>query len=129
MSFEPKRRIPPIAAAGLALMGCGDDASQLQQAAERVDRLDPHVSAFCMKYVDCYPDDWFFPDLDACRAVMLGYMDAYAQLSDDPAACGDAVLSYLDCFRDAPCGDFETLCTTEFDELDVLCFEQEEAPQ
>lgn len=129
MSFEPKRKIPPIAAAGLALVGCGDDASQLQQAAERIDQLDPPVTAFCMKYVDCYPDDWFLPDVDPCRAAMLGYMDAYAELSDDPAACRSAVLSYFDCFRDAPCGDFETVCTTVLDEFYAVCFEEEEASQ
>lgn len=129
MNFEPKRTIPPIAAAGLALAGCGDDASQLQQAAERIDQLDPPVSAFCMNYVGCYPDDWIFPDLDSCRAATLGYMDAYAELSDDPAACRSAFLSYFDCSRDAPCGDVRALCTTELDELNAICFREEEAPQ
>jgi hypothetical protein len=51
MYFTPKKTIPPIAA-GLALAGCGDDS--LQQALDRMERLDPLVTAFCMKNVDRY---------------------------------------------------------------------------
>jgi len=88
-----KKRIPPVAAAGLALVGCGSDDS----TSARIERLDPAVSAFCMTALECNPslgEDY----VDYCRALYLYYADTYIALSDDPAACEAAYLSYFGCF-------------------------------
>ena len=44
MYFTPKKTIPPVAAAGLALAGCGDDSSELQQALDRMEGMDPAMA-------------------------------------------------------------------------------------
>lgn len=129
MSFEPKKKIPSIAAAGLALAGCGDDPSQFEQTAGRIDRMDPTVTAFCLKYVECYPDGWLLPDVDSCRATVLGYTDAYAELSDDPEGCRSAMYSYFDCVEQASCSTAEVECTPEVGAFEERCFgEAEESP-
>lgn len=130
MAFEPKKVIPPIAAAGLTLAGCGDSPSDLQQASDRIADLDPPVTAFCMKWVECYPDDWLVGDLDGCRALFLSYGDIYVELSDPSDACRGAFLSYFDCFGQAPCETWEADCSAETAALETECsvFEEEEAP-
>ena len=93
MAFIPKKSIPSVAAAGLALVGCGND----DNSAARIDRLDPAVSDFCMTAVECNPslgEDY----VDYCRALYLYYADTYIALSDNPAACEAAFLSYFRCF-------------------------------
>jgi len=119
MFFAPKKTIPPIAAAGLALAGCGDDP--LQQALDRMERLDPLVTAFCMKNVDCYAGYYYY-DVDSCRVSLLYYVDAVIQLSDNPAACYDAGQSYFECFIDAECGTAEVACRDEYAALEAACY-------
>lgn len=127
MSFEPKKKIPTIAAAGLALVGCGEDSSSaFQQAAGRIDNLDPAVTAFCMKYVACYPDGLFYDDADYCRAIVLGYMDSYVELSDDPDACLGAAHSYFDCVERVPCETAEAECQTAAEDMNLVCNGEEE---
>jgi len=126
LPFQPKKKIPPIAAAGLALAGCGDDPSRLEQASARIDSLDPPVTAFCMKYVDCYAGSFLFDDVDSCRAIMLSYTDVYALLSDDPAACTASALSYFACVQDAVCGSFAVACFDELEAFEVFCFTYED---
>lgn len=118
MYFTPKKAIPPVAAAGLALVGCGDDP--LQQALDRMERMDPLVTAFCMKNVECYPYDYY--DVDSCRAVWLYYADTVIQLSDDPAACYDAGVSYFGCFTEAACRTAEVACYDEYAALESECY-------
>lgn len=125
MSFQPKKRIPSIAAAGLALVGCGDD-SQFEQAAGRIDRLDPRVTAFCMKFVECYPDGFIIDDLDSCRLFVLGYLDAYSVVSDDPGACIAAAFSYMECFNDVPCQTAGVSCLDVTEAYEAACFPTEE---
>lgn len=120
MLFKPKRTIPPVAAAGLTLAGCGDDSSELQQAIDRMERLDPLVTAFCMKNVDCYPD--YYYDVDSCRVFWLYYADAIIQLSDDPAACYNAGRSFFECFEEAECGTAEFACVDEYAALEGACY-------
>ena len=119
MFFTPKKTIPPIAAAGLALAGCGDDP--LQQALDRMERLDPLVTAFCMKNVDCYAGYYYY-DVDSCRVSLLYYVDAVIQLSDNPAACYDAGQSYFECFIDAECETAEVACRDEYAALEAACY-------
>jgi hypothetical protein len=119
MYFTPKKTIPPIAAAGLALAGCSDDP--LQQALDRMERLDPLVTAFCMKNVDCYAGYYYY-DVDSCRVSLLYYVDALIQLSDNPAACYDAGQSYFECFIDAECGTAEVACRDEYAALEAACY-------
>ena len=121
MFFAPKKTIPPIAAAGLALAGCGDDP--LQQALDRMERLDPLVTAFCMKNVDCYAGYYsYYYDVDDCRVWWLYYVDAVIQLSDDPAACYDAGRSYFECLTEAACGMAEVACRDEYAALEAACY-------
>jgi len=130
MVFTPKKVIPPVAAAGLALAGCGDGGGQgpldLQQALDRMERLDPLVTAFCMKRLDCY--DYYY-DVDYCRFYSLYIADSYIQLSDDPAACYGAGQSYFECFIDAECGTADFACMDEYAALEDSCFYGEEGSQ
>jgi hypothetical protein len=123
MVFTPKKTIPPVAAAGLALAGCGDDPSEFQQALDRMERVDPLVTAFCMKNVDCYAGYYYYDyDVDSCRVSLLYYVDAVIQLSDDPAACYDAGQSYFECFIGAECGTAEVACRDEYAALEAACY-------
>jgi hypothetical protein len=119
MVFTPKKTIPPVAAAGLALAGCGDDASELQQAMDRMARMDPLVTAFCMKQVECDPG--YYYGVDNCRLWSLYYADTVIQLSDDPAACYNAGRSYFECFEKAACGTAEVECYDEYAALPIAC--------
>jgi len=127
MYFTPKKAIPPVAAAGLALVGCGDDSSEFQQALNRMDRLDPLVTAFCMKTVECYPD--YYYGVDGCRVSWLYYVDTVIQLSDDPTACYDAGRSYFECLTEAACGTAEAACGDEYAALPIACYYGEEGSQ
>ena len=121
MLFKPKKTIPPVAAAGLALVGCGDDSSsELQQALNRMERLDPVVTAFCLKALDCYAN--YYYDVDYCRVYNLYIADSYIQLSDDPGACYDAGRSYLECFTNAECGTADFECRDEYAALEDACY-------
>jgi len=120
MYFTPKKTIPPVAAAGLALAGCGGDSSEFQQALDRMERLDPLVTAFCMKNMECYPV--YYADVDLCRFSLLYYVDAIIQLSDDPAACYDAGRSYFECLTEAACGMAEVACRDEYAALEAACY-------
>jgi hypothetical protein len=117
--FTPKKTIPPVAAVGLALTGCGDDSSELQRALGRMQSMDPLITAFCMKAVECYPG--YYYDVDSCRVYSLYYADAVLQLSDHPAACYEAGRSYFDCFTEAECGTAELECLNEYAELVDAC--------
>lgn len=119
MYFTPKRTIPPVAAAGLALAGCGDDSSELQQALDRMQSLDPLITAFCMKSVECDPG--YYYDLDSCRVYNLYYADFIIQLSNDPAACYDAGVSYFECYAEAECGTAEAECLDQYAALVDAC--------
>jgi len=127
MYFTPKKTIPPVAAAGLALVSCGDDPSEFQQALDRMERLDPLVTAFCMKNMDCYPG--YYIDVDDCRLLWLYYADTIIQLSDDPAACYNAGRSYFECFEKAACGTAEYACLDEYYALGGACYYGEEGSQ
>lgn len=127
MYFTPKKTIPPVAAAGLALAGCGGDPTELQQALDRMERVDPLVTAFCMKNVDCDPA--YYDDVDSCRFFWLYYVDAYVQISDDPAACYDAGRSYFECFNEAACGTAEVECYDEYAALPIACSYGEDGSQ
>ena len=97
----------------IALAGCGDDSSDLQRALDRIERLDPTVTAFCLKNAECYPG-YYYEDIDYCRMYDLYYADFVVQLSHDPAACYDAGRSYFECFTEAECGTAELECTDEW---------------
>ena len=120
MYFTPKKTIPPVAAAGLALAGCGD-LSEFQQALNRMDRFDPLVTAFCMKAVECYPDYYYY-GVDYCRVWGLYYADTVIQLSDDPAACYDAGRSYFECFERAACGTADVVCSDQYAAFEAACY-------
>lgn len=122
--FAPKKTIPPVAAAGLALAGCGDDSSELQRAMDRMEQLDPLVTAFCMRSVECYPG--YYAYLDYCRAYYLTYADFYIQLADDSAACYDAGVSYFECVTNADCGSAYADCQDEYAALESACYYAEE---
>jgi hypothetical protein len=120
MYFKPKKAIPPIAAAGVALAGCGDDSTELQQALDRMQSMDPLITAFCMKSLECDPG--YYYDVDSCRAYNLYFADAIIQLSDDPAACYDAGRSYFECYTEAECGTAEVQCRDEYAALEGACY-------
>jgi hypothetical protein len=87
-----------------------------------MERLDPLVTAFCMKNVDCYAGYYYYYDVDSCRVSLLYYVDAVIQLSDNPAACYDAGQSYFECFIDAECGTAEVACRDEYAALEAACY-------
>jgi hypothetical protein len=92
-----------------------------------MERVDPLVTAFCMKNAECYPDDYY--DVDSCRVWSLYYTDTVIQLSDDPAACYDAGRSYFECFEKAACGTAEYACDDEYAALERACYYGEEGSQ
>ena len=92
-----------------------------------MERLDPLVTAFCMKNLECYPG--YYYDVDSCRFYNLYNADSYIQLSDDPAACYDAGRSYFECFIDAECGTADFECVDEYAAFEVSCVYREEGSQ
>ncbi|KPK17804.1 MAG: hypothetical protein AMJ62_00790 [Myxococcales bacterium SG8_38] len=127
MYFTPKKTIPPVAAAGLALAGCGDDSPELQLALDRMQSIDPLITAFCMKQVECYPG--YYTDLDGCRVFWLFYADAYIQLADDSAVCYEAGRSYFECVTNAECGSAYADCQDEYAALESACYHESYAEE
>jgi hypothetical protein len=128
--FSPKKKIPSLAAAGLALAGCGDGGanSELDAARDRIAQLDPSVTAFCMREIECdpYPEDPFFGDVDNCRTLILQLYGDYIQGSPDPDACGAAFIAAFDCAGDTPCDDILYACEVEYDATLAVCGDDEE---
>lgn len=128
--FEPKKKIPSIAAAGLALAGCGDGGgtSELDAARDRIAQLDPSVTAFCMREIECdpYPEDSYFGDVDSCRTLMLQLYGDYIEGSPDPEECGAAFIASFDCAGDTPCDEILGTCEAEYDATYAVCTGDEE---
>ncbi len=120
--FVPKKRIPKLAAATLALAGCADDGYGLGEYGARVDRLDPPVTEFCMKALNC-ASRLYQGDIDLCRTLFLFY--ATPPLPADADACEEAWLDFFDCYTDAACVDFPVgngdACADSIDALFLPC--------
>lgn len=128
--FRPKKKIPSIAAAGLALAGCGDGGgdSELDAARDRIAQLDPSVTAFCMRDIECdpYPEDPYFGDVDSCRTLFLEVVAYYVDASPDPDACSAAYIAALDCEGNTPCDEMPEACEAQIEATDAICFGDEE---
>lgn len=92
----------------MALVGCGDDGESFDAVAE----LDPVVTAFCMGCDPSVDEDY----LNYCRALYLYYAQTYITLSDDPAGCQAAWVSYFSCVAEC-----DTYCEEEYQQLGEQC--------
>lgn len=93
--FEVKKVIPPLAAASLALTGCGDDGGGGSGGAGG-DAIEEAVEKFCMKVVECYQDE----TQQECESYELDYLEG---VSDD---CLGPWTTYFNCFSELTCGEF-----------------------
>jgi len=90
----PKKKIPSLVGATLALTGCGggdDGPTTLTGKA---------FNAFCMKVAECYPDD---PYAEECFGYVASYDLAGKYFSNE---CDVFFASYLNCFSDLTCEEF-----------------------
>jgi len=103
--LRPKKRIPKLAVAALALTGCGSDGPNLGGA----------VNAFCMKVVDCFPDY----TLEECTGPYNEYFQNY-NLGD---SCQAALATYFSCLSTLSCDQLGTFegCEDEFYAIESAC--------
>jgi len=118
--FPIKKHIPDLTVASLALMGCGGEG--LGEYEARLDRLEPEVTAFCMRAVDCVPRQ-YDNDVDYCRLTLLFYGAPFSPL--DPEKCEEAWLEFFDCYAQADCFDFPVgrtdRCAGSIDPIERFC--------
>lgn len=130
----PKKTIPSLAAATLALtgLGCGDTTDSGTGGTSATGGtsgtggasgvggssggdLANAISQFCMRRVECMLDE----DLQYCISV-------YEYLfSDGDAACQAAAISYFECGLALPCDQIgldSNACDPEFNNADDVCF-------
>lgn len=91
--LRPKKTIPSLVGATLAMTGCGggDGPTTLTGQA---------FNAFCMKVAECYPGD---PYVEECFDY-VGYYDLVGKYFSNE--CDAFFASYLNCFSSLTCEEF-----------------------
>lgn len=107
-----KKVIPSLAAAAMSLTGCGDSGSS-------GDALASSLRSFCMKLVECYPEDGY--TLQECVAYYNEYINDY--LGSGGPGCESALTSYFNCIGALTCEQLEDpeFCDAEFQTFFVEC--------
>ena len=126
--FSPKKTIPKLAAAVLALTGCGDDGgggtggSGATGGSGGSDgpNLNDALSAWCMNLAECFPNSPYYQPTDYCVSYHLTY---YGLDGTPSAACEAAAISYFVCSTGLACADFyaDNECDDEFDAAGAEC--------
>jgi hypothetical protein len=94
--LRPKKTIPSLIGATLALTGCGGDGGTSNPSS----MTGQAFRAFCLKVGECYPNT---SASDECLTYVAGY-DLLAQyFSSD---CDALVASYFNCFAGLTCEEF-----------------------
>ena len=117
--LRPKKLIPSLAAAVLALTGCGGTTDGGSggtggSAGTIPDDLAASLRGWCMNYVDCGFD--YYNGVEQCVDSVREFYGQYITNLDDPA-CEAALMSYLDCGAALSCAELDELsnsCDDEF---------------
>lgn len=107
--FTPKKAIPPLGVAVVALTGCGGDGDNGGTGALR-----DALQAFCMKIVDCYSA--MYPDYTVQDCVNFYNDERLANYNID-ASCEAAAISYFNCGTGLSCQEImadSNSCDDEF---------------
>ena len=110
--FTPKKTIPKLAVAALAVTGCGGSDGNGGNGGDLTDS----INAFCMKAVECFPGY----TLQECTSY---YNDLVAGYNLTPA-CKAAATSYFDCAAALSCAEIDmssNSCDDEFDAIFDAC--------
>jgi hypothetical protein len=127
--FRPKKIIPKLAVAMLALTGCGDDGGGTGGSGAPGtggtggadgDNLNKALSTWCMTLGECFPNVDYNESVETCVAY---HVDLYGLDASISAACEAAAISYFECGDDLTCADFYDYndCDDEFDAADAAC--------
>ncbi|MBT8481265.1 MAG: hypothetical protein HKP36_06725, partial [Myxococcales bacterium] len=83
------------------------------------DGLTNALNAFCMKLVECFPND--YADADACSAAISQYYGLDGAVS---AECNNAAISYFDCGAALSCAELDlesNSCDPQANAADQAC--------
>ena len=107
LMFNPRRMIPKLAVASLALTGCGDGGTTVTD-----DALGEALDAFCVKLVECFPA--YYNTVGECVTDLTNYYDVGGDVSSQ---CAAALTSYLQCGEALSCeelDDYNTSCDDQW---------------
>ncbi len=130
--FTPKKTIPKLAVAMLALTGCGGDGNNGTGGSggsgasggtggNGGNGLSSSLQAFCMKIVDCYQE--IYPDYTVQDCVNF-YNNGYLANYNLDANCEGALVSYFNCGTGLTCDEImanSNSCDDEFDAIFDIC--------
>ena len=113
MTIQPKKRIPKLAGAIIALTGaqaCGGDGGG------GFTNIDEAINAFCMKVAGC--------DLGYTMQECVAYYQYLVETTNGTDACNAAILSYANCRYGLSCQELANdseKCYALFDVLYDRC--------
>ena len=115
--FNPKKTIPKLAVAMLALTGCGDDdgnGAGTGGAGGGGADFDASLNAYCMNAAPCF---------DYTAETCINYYNAVNNYNDN-AQCTAAQITYFDCGATKACNQlFQGACDDEYSALWTVCDE------
>ena len=119
--FNPKRMIPKLAVAALALTGCGetDSPGGSSGTGGTNGTLAGSLEAFCLKLVECFPVD--YANAEACVSGLTTYYDLGGGVSSE---CEAAAISYFQCGAALTCQELDmdaNSCSDEAAAADQAC--------
>ncbi len=115
--FNPKRVIPKLAVAALALTGCGETASPdgffgtggtsgtggTGGTGGTNGTLVGSLEAFCLKLVECFPD--YYAGAETCVNYITTTYGLGGEISSE---CEAAAISYFQCGAPLTCPELDT---------------------
>jgi hypothetical protein len=107
--FRPKKIIPKLAVATLALTGCGDDGGGGTGGSGGSDGgdFDASLNAFCMNVAPCYGY--------TAQACINYYKDDLPNNYNVDAECEAALITYFDCGAPKTCDQIQAgACDAEY---------------
>ena len=122
--LRPKKMIPKLTVAMLALTGCGGDTNNGSGGSGGngiSDNLTNALNSWCMKLVDCYSEA--YPDYTVQECIAYA-TDQYGLDTGISAACDAAAASYFECGTNLMCDQLMMLyndCDPEFNAAGDAC--------
>ena len=136
--LDPKKVIPKLAVAALALTGCGGDGGTPPVGTGGTGgaggtggtggtgggngSLTASLQAFCVKLVECFPG--YYQSAEQCTNYLINYYGFDGEVS---AACEAAAISYFDCGTQLSCPELDAYsnsCEDEFGAAVQACTTQ-----